>query len=73
MKFDLFSLSFVGQPIAAGSGIPQIKCYLNGVKVPRVVRLKVKTHSRRPDSLKVLPRGFFCFSTPDCVIDRRWW
>ncbi|XP_061605443.1 H(+)/Cl(-) exchange transporter 7 isoform X2 [Phyllopteryx taeniolatus] len=27
-------------PIAAGSGIPQIKCYLNGVKVPRVVRLK---------------------------------
>ena len=28
------------QPCAAGSGIPQIKCYLNGVKVPRVVRLK---------------------------------
>ncbi|KAI1896085.1 hypothetical protein AGOR_G00091170 [Albula goreensis] len=28
------------QPIAAGSGIPQIKCYLNGVKIPRVVRLK---------------------------------
>ncbi|XP_017562440.1 H(+)/Cl(-) exchange transporter 7 [Pygocentrus nattereri] len=28
------------EPIAAGSGIPQIKCYLNGVKVPRVVRLK---------------------------------
>ncbi|RXN26642.1 H(+) Cl(-) exchange transporter 7-like isoform X2 [Labeo rohita] len=27
-------------PIAAGSGIPQIKCYLNGVKIPRVVRLK---------------------------------
>ncbi|KPP61495.1 H(+)/Cl(-) exchange transporter 7-like, partial [Scleropages formosus] len=25
---------------AAGSGIPQIKCYLNGVKIPRVVRLK---------------------------------
>ncbi|TRY97091.1 hypothetical protein DNTS_027281, partial [Danionella cerebrum] len=24
------------EPIAAGSGIPQIKCYLNGVKVPRV-------------------------------------
>lgn len=31
------------QPIAAGSGIPQIKCYLNGVKIPRVVRLKVQT------------------------------
>ncbi|XP_038275326.1 H(+)/Cl(-) exchange transporter 7 isoform X3 [Dermochelys coriacea] len=27
-------------PVAAGSGIPQIKCYLNGVKVPHVVRLK---------------------------------
>ncbi|KAK3854913.1 hypothetical protein Pcinc_038650, partial [Petrolisthes cinctipes] len=27
-------------PIAAGSGIPQVKCYLNGVKVPRVVRIK---------------------------------
>ena len=23
-------------PVAAGSGIPQIKCYLNGVKVPKV-------------------------------------
>ncbi|XP_061182131.1 H(+)/Cl(-) exchange transporter 7-like [Saccostrea echinata] len=28
------------EPVAAGSGIPQIKCYLNGVKVPHVVRLK---------------------------------
>nr|KAG5710384.1 hypothetical protein BaRGS_022202 [Batillaria attramentaria] len=28
------------EPCAAGSGIPQIKCYLNGVKVPRVVRIK---------------------------------
>ncbi|KAG2455491.1 CLCN7 protein, partial [Polypterus senegalus] len=27
-------------PVASGSGIPQIKCYLNGVKIPRVVRLK---------------------------------
>ncbi|RWS03848.1 H(+)/Cl(-) exchange transporter 7-like protein [Dinothrombium tinctorium] len=27
-------------PIAAGSGIPVIKCYLNGVKVPEVVRIK---------------------------------
>ena len=23
-----------------GSGIPQIKCYLNGVKIPHVVRIK---------------------------------
>ncbi|XP_014672590.1 PREDICTED: H(+)/Cl(-) exchange transporter 7-like [Priapulus caudatus] len=29
-----------GEPCAAGSGIPQIKCYLNGVKVPYVVRFK---------------------------------
>ncbi|KAK3090640.1 hypothetical protein FSP39_013333 [Pinctada imbricata] len=28
------------EPVAAGSGIPQIKCYLNGVKVPHVVRLQ---------------------------------
>ncbi|XP_018323894.1 H(+)/Cl(-) exchange transporter 7 isoform X1 [Agrilus planipennis] len=28
------------EPIAAGSGIPQVKCYLNGVKVPNVVRFK---------------------------------
>ena len=28
------------QPVAAGSGIPQIKCYLNGVKIPHVVRIK---------------------------------
>ncbi|XP_029658020.1 H(+)/Cl(-) exchange transporter 7 isoform X1 [Octopus sinensis] len=27
-------------PVASGSGIPQIKCFLNGVKVPKVVRLK---------------------------------
>ncbi|XP_051037085.1 H(+)/Cl(-) exchange transporter 7 isoform X5 [Phodopus roborovskii] len=27
-------------PVAAGSGIPQIKCFLNGVKIPHVVRLK---------------------------------
>lgn len=26
--------------MAAGSGIPQVKCYLNGVKIPRVVRIK---------------------------------
>lgn len=27
-------------PVAAGSGIPQIKCFLNGVQIPGVVRLK---------------------------------
>lgn len=28
------------EPVAAGSGIPQIKCFLNGVKIPHVVRIK---------------------------------
>lgn len=28
------------EPVAGGSGIPQVKCYLNGVKVPRVVRIR---------------------------------
>ncbi|XP_017885005.1 H(+)/Cl(-) exchange transporter 7 [Ceratina calcarata] len=31
------------EPVAAGSGIPQVKCYLNGIKVPRVVRIKTLT------------------------------
>lgn len=39
--FDLHSQPFLTfQPVAAGSGIPQIKCYLNGVKIPHVVRIK---------------------------------
>ncbi|UYV60528.1 CLCN7 [Cordylochernes scorpioides] len=29
-----------GAPVSAGSGIPVIKCYLNGIKVPEVVRIK---------------------------------
>lgn len=28
------------EPVAAGSGIPQVKCYLNGIKIPRIVRIK---------------------------------
>lgn len=28
------------EPQAAGSGIPQIKCYLNGVKIPGLLTLK---------------------------------
>jgi chloride channel 7 len=34
-----FLVAFI-EPVAAGSGIPEIKCYLNGIKVERVVRLK---------------------------------
>lgn len=28
------------EPVATGSGIAEIKCYLNGVKMPRLVRIK---------------------------------
>ncbi|XP_043216105.1 H(+)/Cl(-) exchange transporter 7-like isoform X1 [Amphibalanus amphitrite] len=28
------------EPVSIGSGIPQVKCYLNGVKIPRCVRLR---------------------------------
>ncbi|XP_077866634.1 H(+)/Cl(-) exchange transporter 7-like [Saccoglossus kowalevskii] len=34
------ALVVFGSPVAAGSGIPQIKCYLNGVKIPNVVAMK---------------------------------
>lgn len=34
-----FLVAYV-EPVALGSGIPQIKCYLNGIKIPRVVRIK---------------------------------
>eukprot|EP00529_Nitzschia_sp_RCC80_P005006 CAMPEP_0113455330 /NCGR_PEP_ID=MMETSP0014_2-20120614/8320_1 /TAXON_ID=2857 /ORGANISM="Nitzschia sp." /LENGTH=932 /DNA_ID=CAMNT_0000346757 /DNA_START=220 /DNA_END=3018 /DNA_ORIENTATION=+ /assembly_acc=CAM_ASM_000159 len=28
------------EPVSGGSGIPEIKCYLNGIDLPRVVRIK---------------------------------
>ena len=28
------------EPVAAGSGIPEVKCYLNGINVPRIVRVR---------------------------------
>lgn len=34
------SLVLLVAPAAVGSGIPQIKCFLNGVRIPGVVRLK---------------------------------
>lgn len=39
-KINIAYMFILFQPVAAGSGIPQVKCYLNGVKVPRVVRIK---------------------------------
>ncbi|KAK2494205.1 hypothetical protein MC885_003857, partial [Smutsia gigantea] len=36
----LASLLVLIEPVAAGSGVPEIKCYLNGVKVPGIVRLR---------------------------------
>ncbi|PZC82996.1 hypothetical protein B5X24_HaOG208863 [Helicoverpa armigera] len=38
--FPVVDPPLADDPVAAGSGIPQVKCYLNGVKVPRVVRIK---------------------------------
>ncbi|XP_002740900.1 H(+)/Cl(-) exchange transporter 6 [Saccoglossus kowalevskii] len=39
--FVLISSCLVAlEPVAAGSGIPEIKCYLNGIKIPHIVRLK---------------------------------
>lgn len=52
-------LSF--QPVAAGSGIPQIKCFLNGVKIPHVVRLKVRCEAAPGGSgLRAQPRTHPC-------------
>lgn len=28
------------EPVAGGSGIPEIKCFLNGIDIPRIVRVK---------------------------------
>ncbi|XP_075686805.1 H(+)/Cl(-) exchange transporter 7 isoform X2 [Rhinoderma darwinii] len=39
VMFGSLVVAFI-EPVAAGSGIPQIKCFLNGVKIPHVVRLK---------------------------------
>ena len=34
------SIFVVIEPVSAGSGIPEIKCYLNGIDLPRVVRVR---------------------------------
>ena len=40
LVFIASSFVIFGSAIAAGSGIPEVKCYLNGIKMPGVVRLK---------------------------------
>ena len=48
LELMAFNLTFVFiasmlvliEPVAAGSGIPEIKSYLNGVKIPGIVRLR---------------------------------
>lgn len=45
MAFNCFyvavaSLMVFIEPLSAGSGIPEMKCYLNGVNIPRVVDIK---------------------------------
>ena len=36
----LASLMVYIEPVSAGSGIPEVKCFLNGIALPRVVRIK---------------------------------
>lgn len=43
--FNLFFSGIAGlfvvmEPLASGSGIPEVKCFLNGIDMPRVVRIK---------------------------------
>ncbi|GAB1602252.1 hypothetical protein Ahia01_000504300 [Argonauta hians] len=45
LLFDVLFVSLAScltlyEPVAKGSGIPEIKCYLNGVRIPHVVRLR---------------------------------
>ncbi|XP_074537639.1 H(+)/Cl(-) exchange transporter 6 [Halichoeres trimaculatus] len=45
LSFNMFfvfiaSMLALIEPVAAGSGIPEIKSYLNGVKIPGIVRLR---------------------------------
>ncbi len=39
--FAIIATIFVWiEPVSAGSGIPEVKCYLNGIDIPRIVRVK---------------------------------
>jgi chloride channel 6 len=52
------SAFIVLEPVAAGSGIPEIKCYLNGIKVPHVTRLTTLV-SKAVGVLFSVAGGFF--------------
>lgn len=52
------------EPVAAGSGIPQIKCFLNGVKIPHVVRLKVRPGGRAGQELRWVPERLWDLARP---------
>eukprot|EP01036_Dinobryon_divergens_P022196 gene22196-30436_t len=38
--YDVAWLAVYLEPLSAGSGIPEIKCFLNGLNIPRLVRFK---------------------------------
>jgi H+/Cl- antiporter ClcA len=42
------SLAVLVEPVAGGSGIPEVKALLNGVKLPRAVRMKTLVCKVRP-------------------------
>jgi chloride channel 6 len=57
--FAIIASAFIViEPVAAGSGIPEIKCYLNGIKVPHVTRLTTLV-SKAVGVLFSVSGGFF--------------
>ena len=61
----LASLAVYVEPVAAGSGIPEVKCYLNGIDVPRVVRLRTLLCKARAES-RAGPGVFWAGSAGGC-------
>lgn len=52
------------EPVARGSGIPEIKCYLNGVNIPRVVRSPPTSHPNTQHTTRA--RTHNCTASPGC-------
>ncbi len=55
------------QPHAAGSGIPQIKCYLNGIKLPGLLSLRTLVAKAGGVVLSVAG-GLACGKVRRCVV-----